>query len=159
MTLDELIEQVVDEQATLNSVLLKAKVLAYNLRADNLKIWLEGEINGYNSEAVMPEYRANIGVQSVGTYSQGFTIVRNHPIPLFLLSDTLREFAQHVSLRESIAALQGLIDNDEGDNIRADWPSDAVTLLNTELDEKNHPGERLCGHSERQVLDSCHARH
>jgi hypothetical protein len=140
MTLDELIEQVVDDRVTLNSVLLRAKVLAYNLHADNLKIWLEGEINGYNSEAVMPVYRTNISVQSVGTFTDGFRMIRNHPIPLFLLSNTLREFAQHVSLSQSIAALQGLIDNDDGDNIKADWPSDVVTLLNTELDAKNHPG-------------------
>lgn len=164
MTLDELVEQVVDDQVTLNSVLLRAKLLAYNLHADNLKVWLEGEINGYNSEAVTPRYRTDISVQSLGTFTDDFRIVRNHPIPLFLLSETLREFAQHISLRQSIAALQGLIDHDKGDNIKSDWPSDALTLLNTELDQKDHPGGYIDAHrkigrvSVQAILDNTRNR-
>lgn len=146
MTLDKLIEQVVDDRITLNSVLLKAKVLAYNLHSDNLKVWLEGEINGYNSEAVVPEYR-HISVQSVGTFTQGSMMVRNHPIPLFRLSEALREFAEHATIRQSIASVQGLIDNDEGDNIQINWPSDALTMLNLELRQKNHPGGYIDAHS------------
>lgn len=140
MTLDELIEQVVDDRVTLSSVLLKAKALSYNLRANNLKVWLEGEINGYNSEVTMPEYRTNISVQALGTFSDGFRMFRNHPVPLFLLSNNLKDFARHVSLSHSIAALQGLINSDDGDNMRINWPSEALTLLNAELYEKNHPG-------------------
>lgn len=140
MTLDELIGQVVDYQVTLNSVLLRAKFLAYNLHADNLKIWLEGEINGYSHEKTMPEYRTNISVQALGTFSDGFTAVRNHPIPLFMLPNNLRDFAQSVSISQSIAAIQGLIDNDESDNLRINWPSDALALLNMKLYERDHPG-------------------
>ncbi len=146
MTLDELIDQVVDDRVTLNSVLLKAKVLAYNLHADNLKVWLEGEINGYYSEAVVPEYR-HVSVQSVGTFTEGSMMIRNHPIPLFRLSEDLREFAEHVTILQSIASIKGLIDNDEGDNIQINWPSDMLTILNLELRQKNHPGGYIDAHS------------
>jgi hypothetical protein len=141
MTLDELIDQVVDDRVPLTSVLLKAKVLAYNLRSDSLKAWLEGEINGYTGSMVMPEYRRDISVQSVGTFTDGMTaVVNNHLVPLSLLSDDLRDFAERIDISLSISGVQGLIEGRAGDNIQAAWPSDMVTMLNYELREKGERG-------------------
>ncbi len=89
----------------------------------------------------MPEYRTDINVQSVGTFTDGITsIIHNRPIPLFLLSDELRDFAEHISIGQSVSSIQGLLQNDHGDNIKASWPSDMLTMLNFELQQKNRPG-------------------
>lgn len=131
MTLDELIQQVVDDGVTLYSVLLKAKVLAYNIRADNLKAWLEGEINGYTYDEDIPKYRRNIPVRSRGSLTNGVRLLRNYAVPVHLLPDNVADFARHMDVRQSISSIQSLIDRDEGDSIHVSWPSDLVALLNT----------------------------
>lgn len=140
MTLDELIDQVVDDRVTLNSVLLKAKVLAYNLHADNLKVWLEGEINGYESETQLPAYRKNVTTESLGTFIHGYQVTPNHPIPSAFLSDPLKEFAQDGKRIDSVVAIQYLIDTDDCYNIGTPWPNEIVAFLNTELEHKKYSG-------------------
>lgn len=58
--LEEIRADVVNASMPLPSVLRKAKILAYKLRSDDLKRWVEQELGGYDCDSEqLPIYRRN----------------------------------------------------------------------------------------------------
>jgi hypothetical protein len=57
MLLDEIVEILSDEKGTLNSALLKTKVLLHSLGKKDLAAWVTSELKGYPEGSDVPEYR------------------------------------------------------------------------------------------------------
>ena len=55
--IQELQDDIVNEQVSLASVLLKAKILAYRLKHGEFKTWIDSELDGYRDENIVPQYR------------------------------------------------------------------------------------------------------
>ena len=57
MILDDIIALATDDTASLAVVLRKCLVLAHVLKNDRLKSWAQSELNGYEPDAELPDYR------------------------------------------------------------------------------------------------------
>jgi hypothetical protein len=55
--IQELIQEIIYNKTSLNEALTKAKVIAYRIKNDEFKIWLENELNGYPDKLNIPKYR------------------------------------------------------------------------------------------------------
>lgn len=102
--IDQLIEELTDKNAKLVDTLIKAKVLAFKLKNQPLKDWLEHEINGYGT-APLREYRVT-SCQITGTISDGFTTAKNYPVPLGGFGEKLRKIMTTWNVDISISALE-----------------------------------------------------
>ena len=66
--------------APLSDVLRKAKVLAYRLKNQEFKDWVECEANGYRLGSPLPEYRV-LPTQCFGTFTNGRATLSNVATP------------------------------------------------------------------------------
>jgi hypothetical protein len=101
--IDELIEELSDKNNRLTDILIKAKILAYKLKNDELKKWIENELNGY-PDGKVPDYRI-IPCQLIGSVSNGFQRANRYPIPVINVEEKLRIELQQVRLAQSISSL------------------------------------------------------
>jgi AbiTii len=90
-------------------ILLKLRFLASRLGSDVLEEWIKHEAEGYPPDVEVPDYR-KIGVSYSGTFSGGFgAAIRNAPIPPYLVEKYAGEQWTRYEVRQSIAAVDGLI--------------------------------------------------
>ncbi len=123
--INELITELVEERKDFLSSLRKAKLIASELSIAEMKEWLKGELEGYRSGGVLPEYR-KLHVQSLGTFSGPFgSGVKNVVLPTLNLPDFLRDFAENYPVHESISELSELVKTKEGKLTRK-WPAEVI---------------------------------
>lgn len=60
--IDDIIAGVTETKEPTSDLLRRCLVLAYKLKNDALKTWVEKELNGYDPAAELPEYRKSTGV-------------------------------------------------------------------------------------------------
>lgn len=68
--IDSIIDELVNQDSSLENALLKTQVLAFKLKNDKLKIWVNNELNGYNKQDEIPEFRI-VNTQVKGNLFQG----------------------------------------------------------------------------------------
>lgn len=69
------------DDVPLSSILRKARVLASQLRSDDLQVWASQELDGYKRGNELPDYRI-LRTGCIGTCSNVGFIVTNHAVPL-----------------------------------------------------------------------------
>jgi hypothetical protein len=110
---DEIIEELTDKNNHLTDILIKTKVLAYKLKNNELKDWIDSELNGYTKNT-LPSYRI-LSCQVIGILSNRFQRAKNYPIPLNGLDKELRECITTMYLFQSVSTLDDfLISKNEG---------------------------------------------
>ena len=130
---NELIAKVVDSSTDLSEVLRKARVLASELRSEELGRWAEGELNGYNDEDVLPDYRVSIG-SNFGNFVGYRTQGNGLPIALSNLPEDWRERMSKLKLSSGVASLQEMFRSEK--NYQEEWPADAVALVSKDIYEE-----------------------
>ena len=127
----QLQEDIVNEQVSLASILRRAKILAYRLGHEELKKWIDSELDGYPDEASIPHYRRH-QAQNYGDFSRTFGgHVTNAPIPLVSLPDSLKEFAREISMDGGVGSLESMMHNPDIQQhgaIKFGWPPDAIAF-------------------------------
>jgi len=116
----------------LSSILRKAKVLAYSLKNQDFKDWIEHELNGYGRNNALPEYR-KISTESHGNFVNSAWKVTDAPIPTNNIPEELREVINNVEMTHSIGELESLIEtmnNSQQDTLQWSWPANFLLLLN-----------------------------
>jgi hypothetical protein len=116
----------------LSTVLRKAKVLAYGLKNQEFKDWIEHELKGYDGEDSLPEYR-KIATHSEGNFINSAWKMSDAPIPTNNIPRELREVVNEVHLTQGIRELESLVDtldNSKGDKLSVPWPANFLPLLN-----------------------------
>lgn len=79
---DEIIEVASDSKRSLADALRKCLVLAFELKNEKLKKWVESELNGFGRSNEVPEYR-KVALHSKGTFSGPFGAgIKNAPLPV-----------------------------------------------------------------------------
>lgn len=124
--ISDLITEVVDSSSDLSQVLRKAKVLASELRSEELRAWSEAELNGYKDQEGLPDYRVSGGTNFgnfVGSWGRRATI----PIPLLNLPKLLRQTKSKLELQEGAAALQKMMSSET--DYQEQWNPDAVAAV------------------------------
>lgn len=131
----ELQSDILNQEVNLSSILRKAKVLATNIKNEEMKKWIDSELNGYKSDyKKIPEYR--IGHSDIyGDFINSFGIkMNNMQIPIFKLHETFKNINNEVILTRGIRNLESLLESDEK-KFKKLLPSDVVTILSNRIYE------------------------
>lgn len=109
MILDDIIALATDDSASLAVVLRQCLVLAHVLKNDRLKSWAQSELNGYESDAELPDYRKS-AAGAKGNFMGGFgAALNNFVIPPQLLDEGDRRHGQYVLLNQAVASYEDLL--------------------------------------------------
>lgn len=87
--LDEIIDLLADENASLNAALLKTKVLMHTIGHAELAGWVNDELNGYPKDKPVPNYRV-VGGRVAGNIQNPVMLQSNVDLPTYHLPDKLK---------------------------------------------------------------------
>lgn len=130
--LRELRDDIVDSNKKLSNVLRKAKILASILKNENLKKWVDSELNGYTSAKDVPDYRRGI-TQSYGYFvGIGGSVLKNAPIPTINLPKSIQKLAGEITFVEGVRGLESLLESDLP-SFMYQWPADIIPLIQDKI--------------------------
>lgn len=116
----------VDSSVPLPTLLRKCKLLSARLGSEELKRWIDAELNGYERREDLPSYRI-LQVHSKGDFSGSFqSTLQNANIPLSCMPEQLRESLGHSYLMMPIASLEATLAGGEAGSLREPWNPDIV---------------------------------
>lgn len=126
--------------AELSVILRKAKVLAFKLKNQEFKDWVENELNGYNNSDLVPEYR------KISTIAQGnFINMRwqstGVPIPLHNIPSEYHHYFNEITLFQGVKELESLIetiDKSDEDSLQSPIPAEFLPLLSETIYQYMH---------------------
>ena len=128
---DSLVEQlqkdILDSSVPLADILRKAKVLASLLKSEDLMLWVDAELKGYADAGDIPTYR-KFHPLSYGTLTGINAVVRNVLIPVSVLPDNMREYAENLEIRDGVGEIEAAATRSEKENCRFPWPAEMVIL-------------------------------
>jgi hypothetical protein len=109
----ELIDMASDQRGfTLSDVLLKAKVLASQLRSRKFRQWIDAEINGYAQDATLPDYRV-LSAKLIGEYAGYFNSQARTPISVTHLDEKRREKYSTHRAYNGVSYVEDIIGGDD----------------------------------------------
>lgn len=111
MTLLREIQDAASSDGTrVTSLLRRCKILAARLQSAELAAWVDLELDGYDSDADLPDYRKLGHGEVKGNFVGGFgSALKNVPIPIQCLGPTLWEDYMGIKMREGIGAYEDLV--------------------------------------------------
>jgi hypothetical protein len=116
-----------DSSVPLPDLLRKCKVLAARLKHAELANWVNHELNGYPDRESLPPYRILKSNDSVGSYVGSFgRQLKNVPVPVLHLPDVIRKMVTEIFLRDPIAQIATLAQEDKK-GLQAAWLPDIVS--------------------------------
>ena len=122
--LREIQDAAISADIPLTVVLRKCKVLAARLGSEELKVWVDSELSGYQNVDDLPEYRV-LTVNSKGHFSGPFNSgLRNADIPLGCVPKKFRESLSKSQMMQPIAAIESLIEGSDKGSAMEPWNSD-----------------------------------
>lgn len=119
--LREIQKDAVNSNVSVSDLLRKCKILAYRLGNEEFKSWVEFELNGYESDDLVPEYRVlYVGSKGnfVGSFGKSFN---NADIPTHGLPEKLQKICTKASFTNPIAALESYAVNDKNGQLTQSW--------------------------------------
>jgi hypothetical protein len=121
--IDEIIAGVTQTKEPISDILRRCLVLAYKLKNDTLRVWVEKELNGYDSLDELPDYRRANGVAK-GLFLGGWgSELRDQPLAPSVLKPEHQHFASEIRLFQPIASYENA---DSAKNPTISWPQDLV---------------------------------
>lgn len=110
--INDLVEDLTSSSTSIESCLLKAKVLAHQIGDEDFKKWVNDEINGYSQESKVPPYRI-VKLTILGTVSNGYYRYSDRPLPTLHIEESIRNNLTTQSIRNGISNISNLIDTEE----------------------------------------------
>ncbi|MCJ7507660.1 MAG: hypothetical protein MUO85_02870 [candidate division Zixibacteria bacterium] len=134
--LQEIQVEAVDSKSDLGTLLRKCRILASRLKNEELKNWVQYELDGYPPDAALPDYR-KLQTQSYGYLSGPFgQSINNAPIPSMCIPKEIRHLvAPGVEFRNGVTALQDMISRRETEALQVHWPANVVALVSDRIME------------------------
>jgi hypothetical protein len=114
--LDEIIDLLADENASLNAALLKTKVLMHTIGHAELAEWVNDELNGYPKDKPVPDYRI-VGGRVAGNIQNAVMIQANVNLPTYHLPKKLKTWLENHELREAMSVLQDMASGKPGHSL------------------------------------------
>lgn len=131
--IQQLQDDIINPDISLASILRRSRILAYRLGHDELKTWVDNELNGYPDNDSIPSYR-RFTAHNYGDFYGPFDYhAKNVPIAVIDLADTIKDLVQEVVFGESIGVVEDMMNNPgmrEHGAIKFSWPQEAVKLAN-----------------------------
>jgi hypothetical protein len=125
--LNEIIEAATDPKTSVADTLRKCMVLAFELKNKQLKTWSEAELNGYNRNDSVPEYR-RLHLHSRGNFQgPGGAWIPGRPLPMAVLDEKDRKYLNPAILNAPIAAYEAnLVQGGDKGVFSINWPPDLI---------------------------------
>ena len=117
---------IINSQVSLESVFLKAKVLAHYLNNHELKKWVKNELDGYLNADELPDYRIT-NTFLLGIFSNGVYWHPNRTIPISSIHPDLRQSSSKFYFFEGIVGLESMA---KSKNLRYQMSGDWVNHYN-----------------------------
>ena len=130
----QLQKEVVDSGVPISDILRKAKILASQLKNKEFKRWIDAELKGYDNVDNLPDYR-KVAPVNLGTFSGPFgKTVKSCPIPVSLLPDGIRKFAESSLFTSGIKELEASASQAaKKEGYRFSWPPEMVIIAREHL--------------------------
>lgn len=128
----QIIEDLTEDDKSLNSSLLKTKILADKMETDSVFAWVNNELNGYSDIKILPEYRI-LPASATGTFVNRVQMLKNVPIPTMSLDEELKEFLTSMRISNSVSNLEHHISTDSGE-LGISIPLEFCQWINSQLD-------------------------
>jgi hypothetical protein len=119
-------QDILNPNISLANILLKAKVLAYQLQNNDFKGWIRHELDGYDEVDDVPLYRV-LKVHSLGTFFNGAWRHTRQPIALSTVPPEIRGFVESAHIREGVRALEEFAQQSE---LHSVWSGDWIAYYN-----------------------------
>lgn len=104
--LTETVNFLADEKGSLTNGLYKLKLLASRIKNVELSNWINKELNGYEKEDVLPDYRITSS-QLIGYFTNGYQDLPNQQIPFYVLPENFYNvIAPNYAIYQSIPIVQ-----------------------------------------------------
>jgi hypothetical protein len=103
-----IVEQLTVSDSALATPLFETKVLATRIKNDELLKWVNQEIEGYDEDALLPDFRIVEGILK-GSYMNGRLKVTNTALPVPQGSADVEDLLTKLKLRQSCSALEYLV--------------------------------------------------
>lgn len=120
-------EDILRPEVGLNTILLKAKLLAYHLKNNRFKQWVKYELDGYPHVEKVPDYRI-IYTPLLGYIFNGYNGYKNLPIPLDKTPDWFQEIANKIPFAAGIKTVEELSTRDG--SISFNWNAKQINIWN-----------------------------
>lgn len=125
--LNEIIEAATDPKVSVAVTLRRCLILAFELKNEKLKGWVEKELNGYAKGDDVPDYR-KMHLHSKGNFQGPFGAwIPSRPLPIVVLEEKHRKYLDPAILSEPIASYEenvGMKEN-EGQFVM-NWSPDLI---------------------------------
>ncbi len=116
----------------ISDLLRKCMELAFYLKNEELKTWVNYELEGYPNKEEIPKYRI-LGIASYGDFQDSFGgIGKIYQIPTIALRDPFLDYATKEYLGGSIRYLAELANNKEG-YVRIPWPPEICQAVGSNV--------------------------
>ena len=125
---NDIINELIDTEKSINSPLLKTKVLASRLQNEVLLNWVSSELKGYEDLKKIPEYRKYKGNIS-GTYINGNLQYNNQPVPTGGFKEEFENVLRSVNFTESISTLEMLKNENKSGTLEQIFPAELTGLI------------------------------
>ncbi|STD59670.1 AbiTii domain-containing protein [Empedobacter falsenii] len=140
----ELVSQIINElmntnEYSLDSALLKTKVLASRIQNKELLEWANSELIGYESIENLPEYRRKIPNGLNGDYINGNIQYTNQQIPTTGLPEKIENSLRFVDFTNSVKELESFCYKEKTSIIKSPLRAEIVGLINNNWSEMGNP--------------------
>jgi hypothetical protein len=128
-------ESAIDGNSDLETLLRKCRLLAARLKHDDLKNWVQWELDGYRRVEDVPDYRkfrCHCFGHFTGAFGRG---LRNAPIPIANIPSKFREMLTTFSACEGVASLRNTIEECKDGVLQIPWPADANAIFGDKIYE------------------------
>lgn len=133
--IESILQEITDSSKPLSNALRKSKVLANILKNRDLELWINSELNGYQNDQPVPDYR-KFSIHAKGKFqniAETITVI----IPSICLEDKYKEWATIAEIRESVDSIDDFLRSEQVD-FGIPWPGDLIPLLQKKPILENH---------------------
>jgi AbiTii len=127
--ISDIINNLIDDEKSIYSTLLKTKVLASRIDNEKMLNWVNSELNGYPTDDALPIYRKNYGSHIKGDYLIGNTKYSNQPIPTNGFKEKFGIDIAETTFRQGVSTLEQMIIRQEGGSLMQPFPAEIVGYL------------------------------
>lgn len=106
--LAEIQTDLLKQEVPLSTILRKAKVLASQLRSEELSNWVSRELDGYKSNDELPDYRV-IRTGCFGKWTNNYYVINQRGVPLNKITDErLKDFLTTFNVNDGVRSIEQL---------------------------------------------------
>lgn len=118
-----------DRSVETADLLRTCQVVAFRLKHQGLKEWVNHELSGYPADDELPSYRVLDGLRLKGTFVNPARWMKGVDVPLGAIPQAYHQAATRTQIRAPVAELEGLVRNSSGSLRTHPIPADVFTQL------------------------------